>query len=157
MDINKIIGGNLVYKNSKLSFILLALLAAVLFTAGTAMVVYADNGRGPGGPGNGAGGPPPSDNMTGGRPPRDNSMGGQPPALPSDNATSRPPMPPSDNITGRPPFDGSDNMTGRGPSMWDASDNMTVTVLNKMATILGVDADTVIAAFKEAVSETFQK
>jgi hypothetical protein len=58
-------GGILVYKNNRLSFILLSVLATVLFIADTAMVAYADDGRGAG---HGSGGSPPSDNFTGGRP-----------------------------------------------------------------------------------------
>ena len=130
-------------KNNRLSSIVLSLLAVVLFIAGTAMVVYADNGRGPG---QGGGGPPPSDNMTGGRPQfsgSDNMTGGRPPFGGSDNMTG-----------GRPP---SDNITGGGPNMWDASDNMTATVLSNMATILNIDVSTLTAAFKQAVSETFNK
>ncbi len=41
--------------------------------------------------------------------------------------------------------------------MWDASDNMTATVLSNMATILNIDVSTLTAAFKQAVSETFNK
>ena len=134
------------YKNNRLSFILLSVLAAVLFIAGTAMVAYADDGKGPG---HGGGGSPPSDNFTGSRP----QFGGTPP---SDNFTGE--RPPSDNMTNvRLPLEGSDNMTGGRPSMWDSSDNMTATVLSNMATILGIDVDTLKAAFNKAVSQTFNK
>jgi hypothetical protein len=138
-------GGISVYNNNRLSFILLSVLAAVLFIAGAAMAAYADDGRGPG---HGGGGPPPSDNFTGGRP----QFNGTPP---SDNFTGG--RPPSDNMTDVRPPDGSDNMTGGRPSMWDSSDNMTATVLSNMATILGIDVDTLKADFDKAVSQTFNK
>ena|GEM_PF-3418328 len=41
--------------------------------------------------------------------------------------------------------------------MWDSSDNITATVLSNMATILGIDVDTLKAVFDKAVSQTLNK
>jgi len=116
-------GGTPMLRNSRPFFMALSMLAIVLFVVGTAVVAYADNGKGQG---RGSGGPPPSDNFTGGQPP-------------SDNMTHE-----------RPPMELSDNMTG-GHDMWDSSDNMTASVLKEMASILDLDEATVISAFDEAV------
>ena len=143
------------YKNSRLSFIVLSMLAAVLFIAGTAMVAYADDGKGGpghggGGQGHGGGGPPfagnhLSDNKTGVRP-QFGGMGLEHGGSMSDNFTghrlpdlnNRPPWDNmTDNFTGprppgwnnRPPWDNmTDNFTGPRPPGWNNRppwDNMT--------------------------------
>jgi hypothetical protein len=122
----------------KTTIILLALLAIAALTAGTALIVHADNGRGPAGQG-GTGTPggsfkPPSDNFTGqmqfGKPPSDNFTGSVPPPPGKPSADNI-----ADNFTGHrpPPLGGptsdnrTDNITPRVPPpfMGPHSDNLT--------------------------------